>query len=440
MERKVRINFSNVQINRIIELYLGGSTIAEIAEEFEVNRDVIRLRLKQNNVRIRKNGEWQIGKTPANYIDVSSDIEQFIVNLWNDNFTLLEIKESVIFNENKIRGILIKNGIDTSRRRKKEANATCFVCNKKYRKRPSRIKTVNCCSKECRGLSERKRVIIHCDHCKQEISVIPYYESIRKYCSQNCASEASKTGSIGFCENCGKTFYKTPGRDKKYCSTKCTGDARITAIDVSCSWCKKIIKKNLCHVEKQDYLFCSYNCAYQFRKYDENFNKEFSAKISKGRIAYYKEHPEARSEQSKRMIKAFSEGTYPRTKTIPHNLVCGILKQLNINYKEEFPTGPYVSDIFLLDFNVVIEIQGTYWHADNRTYPDRNSLNKVQKSNIERDKEKQKFIIEKLNFKFIELWELDIKRDYYKVREFLSELKDRNFNCNSNIINYLVTT
>ena len=435
LNKRIRIHFTEHQINNIIQLYNSGKTIEEIAKRYNVNRDVIRLRLKLNNVRIRKNGEWQQGKTPANYIKTNPELEQLIIDLWNDNYTLSEIRETVIFNENKIRKILVDNGINTSRRRKKETNATCYVCNKKFRRVPSRIKTINFCSKECRGISQRKRVIIHCDNCKKEISVLPYYESIRKYCSQKCASEASKTGSIGHCENCGKMFYKTPSKDKKYCSPKCASEAKITAIDVPCSWCKKIIKKNLCFVEKQDYLFCSYECTYQFRKYDENYNREFSKKISKARIAYYKEHPEARIEQRERIIKAFKEGTYPKTKTIPHNLICNILKQLKIDFIEEYPTGPFISDIFLTNYKVIIEIQGTYWHADKRYY-DRNNLNRVQKSNIERDKEKQKFIIENLNYKFIELWEDDIKKDYYNVRGFLFSLKDNNFMSEQLLIKY----
>lgn len=418
INRSLRIKFTKRQLKKIIADYRSGKTIAKISQKLNVNSDTIKKRLVSNGVRILKNGEWQKGQKPANYIKVSTENQKLCIKLWADNYSLSEIKNEVNFNENKIRDILLAQGIDTSRRRKKPANVECHVCSKRFRKRPARIKKINFCDRTCRGVFEQKRVIINCDKCDKEIPVIPYYVSRRKFCSNRCAAESIKNGEFVNCENCDKPFYKSAGHTRKYCSKKCMGLANMTAIQVECSMCNKKIKKNLCHIKGREFIFCGYDCAYRFRVENEEYSKSFKQKISKARKEYYKNHPEAKNDLRLKIIQRFKEGKYPRTRTIPHKLVCKILKSLRIPFKEEHPTPPFVSDIFLPKHKTIIEVQGTYWHADPRYY-NNSDLNETQKSNVNRDKIKKDFIKNELGLCLIELWEYEITNDYNKVYDQL---------------------
>ncbi|MEZ5198208.1 MAG: hypothetical protein R2764_18005, partial [Bacteroidales bacterium] len=426
MKRPPRIKFTPEQLKKIIRDYKGGQTIAQIAEKFDVNPATIKDRLVRNKIKIRKNGEWQKGKKPANYIKVSHKIKKLCVKLWQENYILSEIKNEVGFNENKIRDILISEGIETSRRRRKPANVKCTVCGLRFRKRPSRIKKTNFCSHICRGIYEQKRIAMTCEHCGKEIHVTPYIANKRKFCSHECSVEESKNGNFIECENCGKLFYKSLGKIGKYCSRECMAQARITAVQVECSMCGKKIKKNLCHIEGREYIFCSYGCAFQFRVENEEYGKSIKQKISKARTEYYKTHPEAKNDLRLKMIQRFKEGKFPRTKTIPHKLVCKMLKSLRITFAEEYPTGPFVSDIFLPKYKTVIEVQGTYWHADPRFYS-KSELNKTQQYNVKRDTLKRDFIKNDLGLSLIELWEYDITNTYDEVFDFLSSNKSNSF-------------
>jgi len=49
--------------------------------------------------------------------------------------------------------------------------------------------------------------------------------------------------------------------------------------------------------------------------------------------------------------------------TFPHNKVCEILKVLGIKFEIEYvPSGTHPYDIFTPEHNILIEVQGTYWH------------------------------------------------------------------------------
>ena len=59
---------------------------------------------------------------------------------------------------------------------------------------------------------------------------------------------------------------------------------------------------------------------------------------------------------------AIIRSNIPRSLTQPHLKVCEILKSLNIEYKVEYPLGPWVYDIFIPSHSILIEVQGEYWH------------------------------------------------------------------------------
>ena len=45
-----------------------------------------------------------------------------------------------------------------------------------------------------------------------------------------------------------------------------------------------------------------------------------------------------------------------------------ILDNLNINYQREYPLDYYSCDNFLIDYNIIIEVMGDYWHGSPLKY------------------------------------------------------------------------
>lgn len=67
-----------------------------------------------------------------------------------------------------------------------------------------------------------------CDHCDHEFE---YWigDEERKYCSQKCAKEASKTGVVVKCKLCEKEFYKTADQQNDFCCKEHWDEWRVLA-------------------------------------------------------------------------------------------------------------------------------------------------------------------------------------------------------------------
>lgn len=92
-----------------------------------------------------------------------------------------------------------------------------------------------------------------------------------------------------------------------------------------------------------------------------------------------------------------------------------ILENNNIEYKQ----NGYINNLrwrydFLLKNKKIIEIDGDYWHANPKFYPDINKLTKVQLKNIINDKNKDKWYKEN-NYQILRIWGNDIITDINNV-------------------------
>jgi len=130
------------------------------------------------------------------------------------------------------------------------------------------------------------------------------------------------------------------------------------------------------------------------------------------------------SEEHKRKIreatlKQYERGDFPRQhNTAPERAVKERL--IKLGYKEgiDFFHQYKFYNKFMLDFcfpmqKVIVEIQGDYWHANPRKFPDRESLTHHQIKGVNRDKSKHAYIrkCDNGSWKLILLWEMDIKKD-----------------------------
>jgi G:T-mismatch repair DNA endonuclease (very short patch repair protein) len=78
-----------------------------------------------------------------------------------------------------------------------------------------------------------------------------------------------------------------------------------------------------------------------------------------------------------------------------------------VDYRWQFPLGPYVYD-FLLPDRLLVEVHGTYWHADPRSYEGK-TLTPDQRRNRLHDIDKQLFAAGR-GHRLKVVWEADLAR------------------------------
>jgi very-short-patch-repair endonuclease len=106
--------------------------------------------------------------------------------------------------------------------------------------------------------------------------------------------------------------------------------------------------------------------------------------------------------------------------TKPEILFMNILDNLCLSFTTQKRVGKYICDFYLPDYNLIVEIDGNYWHANPEIYkstdiigPKRFSAQKIW----EKDNNKSAYILNK-NFNLLRYWENDIKNiSYEKVFE-----------------------
>lgn len=131
--------------------------------------------------------------------------------------------------------------------------------------------------------------------------------------------------------------------------------------------------------------------------------------------------------------KSYAEGNrkYPINRdTKPERAVEAILKKMSIIYEKQFPiyssypkteTTVRFYDFYLPEYNKIIEVHGDYWHANPNKYPNRNSLNKIQRQAIVNDADKIRRALNEYKEVFV-IWEEDTKNEeklYEKVSYIL---------------------
>ena len=114
-----------------------------------------------------------------------------------------------------------------------------------------------------------------------------------------------------------------------------------------------------------------------------------------------------------------------------------ILEELNIYFQSQFKIENRIYDFYLKDLNLIIEVNGDYWHANPKMFK---KLNKIQKASKIRDRIKKKLAREH-NYQIIFLWEDDIKNNLEKVIKKIKQYankyqKIKRNSCNTNTSQY----
>ena len=221
------------------------------------------------------------------------------------------------------------------------------------------------------------------------------------------------------CFSCGAKLIRPIGhfyKERVYCSFECRDKYKTNylsrenspwykRINTVCTNCKKEIsvipfEYNLRNEYGDTHNFCSRECYCEYRSkyYVGEKHPMFGKPVSE-------ENKQRMREQNIRLI---AEGKMPQTMTKPHKTIYNLLVKNKILCENEHPLKYHSIDIYLIDYNLMIEIMGDYWHGIPLKYQ-HDELNKQQLKSVKQDKSKHTYAQKYHNVEILYLWERDIK-------------------------------
>jgi hypothetical protein len=122
-------------------------------------------------------------------------------------------------------------------------------------------------------------------------------------------------------------------------------------------------------------------------------------------------------------VRLIAEGKMPQTMTRPHKIIYDLLVENKIECENEHPLKYHSIDIYLKDYNLMIEIMGDYWHGTPLKYQ-YDELNKQQLKSVKQDKSKHTYTKKYHNIEILYLWERDINKSielcWYLIQAYIS--------------------
>lgn len=280
----------------------------------------------------------------------------------------------------------------------------CKYCGKYFTKRNKKHEF--CCS-TCKRKFHYENNIFHieCSNCKKIFERNVKKKSKDSFCSKECENEFkfNKYNEERNCDICGTSFYCLKSSKRKYCSLKCqiewqkrnpiTGknhqsynhDISDDDRTISCQWCGNdfIVPPYKIGVAK----FCSKFC-----------RQEWFSKVWSQSEEWKKNRSVFAANQIKNSVKSQSSIQIK---------INNILSEMNIGFENEKVYDNFSVDNYLIDYNLIIEVMGTFWHCDIRKYKTIEYEN--QKMRIKMDKIKNTILVKNYNVPVLYLWEKDIE-------------------------------
>lgn len=253
-----------------------------------------------------------------------------------------------------------------------------------------------------------------CDWCENEFTrpmqSLNRKNQINHFCSNDCQHKhrtktANEAKPSKECKQCEEDYKVEKWRFdiSNFCSVSClakwqsenfkgkSSPLYVERFIVKCDWCDSDVERTAHKLKSQEYNFCNINCK-------QNWHREVLVKTDKFLDV---------SRQT--MLSNLSEGKIKMTETVPHTKITEVLVALGIPYLNEKIVSDYSFDIYLPKHDLYIEINGGYWHCDNRLYSEIKHSHQVER--IIQDKRKRTYMLNNLNKNILYLWEHDINKN-----------------------------
>lgn len=285
----------------------------------------------------------------------------------------------------------------------------CDVCKKKIRIKKQiyndlilgNRKSITC-SKECSNVTKQTGHDVECENCGKIFHrrqyLIDKHEHI--FCSNKCQFEYQHKQKFEYrkCEICGAEFECSKTSSQRFCSKQCNSEwqktltginnSSFTQVLIPCSYCGQEHYVKPSRLSKQNHFFCNEKC-----------RQDWYANI-------WSQREEWRQKKKIDAVKILQRGKVDKVNSKPQEILDNILDKNNINYEREKSVIYYAIDNYLCDYNLMIEVQGDYWHTNPIKYMDK--INKMQYDRIAKDKRKHTYIKNQYGIEILYLWENDL--------------------------------
>jgi very-short-patch-repair endonuclease len=230
------------------------------------------------------------------------------------------------------------------------------------------------------------------------------------------------------CLECGKEYivYRKQAYEKqKYCSNECRHKAQSCIMSgrgknytIKCDLCGKEYVQTAYLIKRNKNNFCSNECRQIWFK------------------TIYLKTDESIQRNRKNCLNKLNSGII-NTNTSIQIKTNTILDELNIKYKNEKTIDFYSVDNYLSDLNLIIEVNGDYWHCSPLKY--NNIRSDIQLNRIYKDKVKNSFIRDRYNINILYLWEYNINNNYDLCKLLIIKYIENNGKLNNyNSFNYYI--
>ena len=108
-----------------------------------------------------------------------------------------------------------------------------------------------------------------------------------------------------------------------------------------------------------------------------------------------------------------------KNQTWPEREFEKMLNELDIKYEQQKIVGKKIFDFYIPGINCLVEVDGSYFHAENVEVKD---MSKMQKRNVKNDKFKDN-LAKGYGYKIERVWESDLKENYESVKQRFKELQ-----------------
>lgn len=166
----------------------------------------------------------------------------------------------------------------------------------------------------------------------------------------------------------------------------------------------RIGKPSLRRIDRGAPPLCACGCGQPVKWW----NGSWKTYASRGCSRKGKKHSEESKEiMRSKAIERLRKG-FPNKNTSIELMIADALTALNIEYEPQYRISRFTVDFFVPALSLAIEVQGDYWHANPKIYAGK-PLYKAQIRTRERDKRKRAYFAIHPEYRFVELWESDIR-------------------------------
>lgn len=276
------------------------------------------------------------------------------------------------------------------------------------------------CSIECKSYAQRKGETIKCENCNKLFYRRQQYidRQNHHFCCTNCEFEYKHKQSLEIrkCEICGKNFETKKISKQRFCSHDCQN-----------KWQKNQIGELNSHF-KSTYAKCEY-CGniYHIAPYKLNLNQHKFCSIlcrQKWYSEVWSQQDEWKEKSREIILNTLKSGKMSKINSKPQQILDTMLSELNFEYIREYCVKYYAVDNYLMQYNLMIEVQGDYWHCSPIKFT--NKICSLQFDKISKDKAKHTYIKNHYNIEILYLWEADINNRPYLCEKLIKEYIDNN--------------